>query len=222
MTRSGRGARARGGGLLAVAALSACGAGAGAAGPAMPGCPADRPVVLAAQADVARLASCRSARGVAVRSGAPLDLSALRALTAIAGDLVIGPTVAVDEVSLGALRAVGGAIHVVGNGLLRGLYLPGLETAGEIEIDGNASLATISLPRLEAVRGALRITDDAGLELVDVSALASIGGDLVLAGAPGLAIVEAARLEHAASVQLDAPGLPPDVADHLRAIAGAP
>jgi hypothetical protein len=202
---------------LAVAvALPACGA--PVAAPAVADCPAER-VVVARPADLARLASCATLGGLIVRSGAALDLSALRALTAITGDLVIGPTVAVEDVELPALRTVGGAIHVVGNGLLRRLSLPRLERAGRIAIDGNAVVATIALPRLLAVHGALRVTDNAALELLDLAALASVDQELVLAGDPALALVEAGQLQHAAAAAIDAPKLPPDVAEHLRGAA---
>ena len=156
-----------------------------------------------------------------LRTAAPLALSQLGALTRIAGDLVIGPTAGVDEVALGGLASVGGAVRVIGNGVLRGLYLPRLEAAGRIDIDGNPVLAEISLPRLARVGGALRITGNASLELVDVSALAVVVGELVVTGAPRLALVEAARIERAAAVEIDAPELPADVIDRLRA-AGAP
>src|SRR3954466_6112625 len=118
--------------LAAAMALSACGSPVAApVVPAIADCPAERAVV-ARPADLARLASCATLGGLTVRSGAALDLSALRALTAITGDLVIGPTVAIEDVELPALQTVGGAIHVVGNGLLRRLALPRLERAGRI------------------------------------------------------------------------------------------
>jgi hypothetical protein len=205
---------------LALAASSACGV--PAAVPVVPDCPMDRVVLVVRQDDVARLAGCTSVRGLAVRTAAALDVSALRALAAITGDLVIGPTSAIEDVQLGELRTVGGAIRVVGNGLLRGLYLPRLERAGGVDIAGNAALTTIALPRLAAVQGALRITDDASLEAVELSALASIDRELVLAGVPQLDLVDAAQLARAGAVRLDAPRLPPEVADRLRALAGAP
>jgi hypothetical protein len=200
--------------------LPACGP--KAVHPVAPSCPADRVSLLAGQADVARLASCTTARGVTVRSGAALDISKLHALATITGDLVIGPTVAIEEIVFGELRTVDGTIHVAGNGLLQGLYFPRLESAGRIEIEGNAAVTTISLPRLQAVHGALHITDNASLELVDLSALASIDQDLVLAGDPRLILVEAPQLQRAAAVRLDVPQLPADVAGQLRAIAAAP
>ncbi len=208
---------------LVVCALVACGAAPSSApAPAAPSCPIDRTVVLASQADVARFAICTTARAVTIRSGGKLDTSALRALATITGDLTIGPTVAVEDVTLGELRVVEGAIHVVGNGLLQGLFLPRLERAGRIEIDGNVAVTTISLPQLATVRGAVRITDNASLELVDVPNLAAIDHDLVVTGDPKLALVEAAQLRTAATVQVDAPLLPQGVAERLRSIATVP
>jgi len=201
---------------LVFAAVAACSA--PPASPAVPVCP-DGVTLVASRGDLARLASCATLRGLTVRSGAALDVSALRALAAITGDLVIGPTVAIDDVHLGELRAVDGAIRVVGNGMLRGLYLPRLERAGAIAIDGNAALTTISLPQLAVVRGALRITDDASLEAIDLSALVSLDRELVLGGVPRLELVDADQLARAAAVRLDAPRLPPEVADRLRALA---
>jgi len=146
----------------------------------------------------------------------------LRALVTITGDLVIGPTVGVQDVTLGELRVVEGAIRVVGNGLMQGVFLPRLERAGRIDVEGNVALTTLSLPRLTAVRGALRITDNASLELVDIPALVSIDQELVLAGAPQLTLVEAAQLQRATAVRIDAPRLAAEVAERLRAIAGTP
>jgi hypothetical protein len=213
----------RSGAAAFAVVLSACGANAAKPeAPIAPTCPTDHVIVLASQAEVARLARCTTASGVTIRSGAALDLSALRELAAITGDLVIGPTIAIDEISFGELRVVGGAIHVLGNGLLQGLYFPKLERAGRIEIDGNAVVTTISLPRLQVVHGTLRITDNASLELLDLSALASIDQDLVLAGDPRLTFLEAPELEHTAAVRLDVPKLPVDIAERLRRVAATP
>jgi hypothetical protein len=200
----------------ALVALAGCGA--APASPAAPGCP-DGVMRVASRGDLVRLASCATLRGLIVRSAAALDVSALRALTTISGDLVIGPTVAVEDVELPALRTVGGAIRVVGNGLLRQLRLPRLERAGEVVIDGNPVVATIALPRLQAVHGALRVTDNAALELIDLAALATVDQELVLTGDPGLSLVEAEQLQHAATVSIDASRLPPDVAERLRMAA---
>jgi len=210
-------------GSTVLCALAACVAAACAPARVPPGgsvatvCPAAATLV-ASRGDLVRLASCATLRGLTVRSGAELDVSELRALTAITGDLVIGPTVAIEDVHLDALRSVDGAIRVAGNGLMRGLYLPQLERAGAITIDGNAALTTISLPRLVAA-GALQITDDASLEAIEMSALASVDRELVLAGVPRLELIDAGELRRAAVVRLDAPKLPADVADGLRRLA---
>jgi hypothetical protein len=190
--------------------------------PAPPRCPGDGVVVLASQADVARVAACPTLPGVVVRSGAAVDVSRAGALATITGDLVIGPTVAVEEVTFPGLRVVGGAIRVVGNGLMQGLFLSRLERAGRITIDGNVAMTTVSLPRLQTVHGALHITDNAGLELVDVAALTAIDGDLVVERNPGLVLLEAAQLRRAAAVRIDAPRLPSDAASRLRAVGAAP
>lgn len=199
--------------------LAACGAGPAAVTPVAPAsCPAGGEVVLASQADVARWRACTALGRVVIRSGAAFDVSPLE-LASIADDLVIGPTVAVDRIALGGLRTVGGVIRVVGNGQLHGLGLPQLERAGRIDIDGNAALTVIALPRLTEVAGALQITDNASLALIDVPALASVGGALVVTGNPSLAVLAAGALRSAAGVELDAPNLPGDVAQAVRAAA---
>jgi hypothetical protein len=201
---------------MALVALTGCAA--SPASRAAPGCP-DGVTLVASRGDLARLASCATLRGLIVRSGAALDVSELHALTTITGDLVIGPTVAIEDVHLGELRAVGGAIRVVGNGLLQRLHLPRLEQVGQILVDGNPVTTTIALPRLQVVHGTVHITDNARLELVDLSALVSIDQDLVLANDPSLSLVEAEQLQHAAAVHVDVPALPPDIAERLRTAA---
>jgi hypothetical protein len=205
-----------------VGAIAWCACGGQPATAVVPRCPTDRPIVVVRQAQVTELARCATVRGLTIRTGAALDTSALRTLATITGDLVIGPTVGIEEVTLGELRVVEGTLHVAGNGLMQGLFLPKLERAGRIEIDGNVAITTISLPRLVSVHGALRITDNASLELLDLSALASVDQELVITGDPMLSLVEAVQLQRAAAVQLDASKLPPDVADRLRSTAAAP
>jgi hypothetical protein len=175
--------------------------------------------VLARPADVARLAHCAVLAGLVVRTGAALDVSALRTLTAIRGDLVIGPTVSIEDIAVAELRIVDGAIRVVGNGALQRLRMPKLERAGRLEVDSNPVLATLSLPRLAEVRGSLQVTDNAGLELVDLSGLTSVGQALVLTGDPSLAMVDAGALRTAGRVEVDLARLSSEQADQLRAAA---
>ena len=207
--------------LGAVALSPTCGSRPPAVTPVAASCPTRGPVVLASQADIRQVAPCTTLRGVWIRSGAALDASVLRVQT-ITGDLVIGPTVGTAEVAFGELRTVEGAIRVSSNGLLQGLFLRNLERAARIDIDGNVALTTISLPRLAAIRGALRVTDNTSLEAVDMPALHSIDQELVLTGAPQLTLLDAPELQHAASVEINAPKLPADVTDRLRAIGKSP
>lgn len=178
----------------------------------------DRTVELGVPADVAAFASCTRASAVVVRTGAALDLSRLRQLETITGDLVIGPTVGIETLDLAGLRAVGGTVRIADNALLAGVFLPLLERAGRIEIDHDASITTISLPRLAQVSGAVVIAENHQLELVDVSSLATVGDELAIVGNPRLAHVEAHRLAHAGSLRIDDdPVLPAELVDELRA-----
>ncbi|HET9625105.1 MAG TPA: hypothetical protein VFP84_27245 [Kofleriaceae bacterium] len=172
--------------------LAACGAPA----PAAPVAPACGDVVIGDQADVARAAGCVALRSLTIRSGAALDLAPLAGLREVTGDVVVGPTVGMEDLSLTGLRTVGGALRVVGNGLAQGIFLRQLERAGAITIDGNPAITTIALPRLTTA-AALRVTDNASLELLDLAALTTLGAALVVTGAPRLSV-------------LDAPGLPDD------------
>lgn len=185
-----------------------------AAAPAAPSC--DREVVIASQDDVTSIASCTRVRALTIKTAAPIRLGGLR-LEAVAGDLRIGPTVAMDELSLPALRHVGGAVRVSANGALHGAFLPALEHAGRIEVTGNVELATLSLPKL-ADTGALVITDCAELEIVDAGSLVIVTGEMVVADAPKLDIVDAPHLARIHSLRIDAaPKLPTDVVDRLTA-----
>ena len=208
--------RSSAGVALAVLGLAGC----GLFHPAAPAsCPADRTVVLASQSDVVAFQTCLTARGIALRTGATVDVAPLH-VTTITGDLVIGPTVGVEAVSLSELRAVDGAIVVMGNGSLHGLFLPRLERAGRIVVEGNVSLASIAMPRLAEVTGGMTISDNHDLEILDAPALVQVGGDLVLVNHPQLTIVELGALRSAAAVRFDAlPKLAAEVLDGLRARA---
>jgi hypothetical protein len=209
--------------LVAVAsvALFGCASAPPPAGSAPARCAAEgsseRPVVLASQAQVLRLAGCTALPGVVIRTGAALDLSVLRALITITGDLAVGPTVGLEEITFPALRTIGGALRIHDNGLVRGAFFPALAQAGSISIDHNVVLITASLPRLNRV-GTLSITDGPSLELIDIAQLSSIDGALVLASLPKLTLVESAALQRTGSVRIDnAPELPEPVAARLRA-----
>jgi len=185
-----------------------------AVAPTPPSC--DRDVMITSQDDVAAIASCTAVRAFAVKTGAPVQLASLH-LESIAGDLRIGPTVAMDELSLPALRSVGGAVHISANGSLHGVFLPKLEHAARIEVTGDVELATLSFPKL-AETGTLSISDCAELEVVDASSLVTVAGELVIATAPKLAVVDAPRLARIGSLRIDAaPKVPTEVVDRLTA-----
>lgn len=150
-------------GLAALAAgLAACGA------PAAPGAArCAGTFVIGAQAALDAIARCPRIDGsVAIRSAAPLRLGVLDGVREVSGDLVIGPTLAVDELALRGLRRVGGALRLVSNGVATGAFLPELEAAADVEIGGNLSLATVSAPRLAEVAGGFTVVDNPSLEVL--------------------------------------------------------
>jgi hypothetical protein len=192
-------------------------------GAAPSSCPTDRTIALTSQDEVDRLAGCEALSGITIRTGAPLQLQALRTLETLTGDLVIGPTVGLEELSLAELREVGGAIQVESNNSLRTLLLPRLERAGRIDVESNAALSTISMPRLDSVESSLVVTGNGSLELLYVSAVTRIGKDLVIANNPKLALVEAGKLTSVLEVRVeDNRMLPADQVEALRAKTPAP
>ncbi len=190
----------------------------GAKPPRTPECPSDRTVLIAGQEDVARIAGCTALSSVTIRTGASINLAGLRALETITGDLAVGPTVGLEEVSLPELREVGGTIKITSNGSLHGVFLPRLETAGRFEIEANSALTSIALPRLVTSRGSLVIAQNGSLELIDLSELATVGKDLVITDNPVLTLIEAGKLAQVMDVRIEGNrGLPPDQVDGVRA-----
>ena len=129
-------------------------------------CPQDRTIAIATQDDVAAFAGCTHARDIAIRTGASVDLGPLAKLEAVDGDLVIGPTVGLEEVGLNGLEHVGGAIRASDNAAMHGLYLPRLIDAGRVVVDGNPGLRTIAMPRIAAIHGPLVVADNPRLQRV--------------------------------------------------------
>jgi hypothetical protein len=186
-------------------------------------CPHDRTITIATQEDVASFAGCTHARDVAIRTGASIDLAPLAKLERIDGDLVIGPTVGLEEVGLNGLEHVGGAIRVADNASMHGLYLARLIDAGRVVVDGNPDLRTIAMPRVAAIHGPLVITDNPRLELLTASDLVAIDRELVIAGAPKLDNLELAHLVAADGVRLDRdPKLPATLAQKLATLPPVP
>ncbi|MEO6772966.1 MAG: hypothetical protein ABI467_08070 [Kofleriaceae bacterium] len=186
-------------------------------------CQAGRIVVLDSQDAVMHFAGCRVAEGLVVRTGATIDLGPLRELEEIRGDLVVGPTVGIEEVGLNRLRTIGGAVRVANNPSLRGLFLPRLETAGRIFVEDNGGLTTIALPRLDTVRGAVVISDNRSLELITAPELVTIGHELVVIDHPKLAAIQLDKLSAAEAVRIERdPKLAPDLVAAIREKGSVP
>lgn len=199
---------------LAMLALAACG---GAPAPATPRACPTTPVTLAGPDDVFGLAGCTALTAVTIRTGSELDFGPLAELASISGDLAIGPSFGLEEIALPKLARVGGAVRIVSNANLRGVYLRSLETAGAIEIGGNAAVSTVSLGRLQSVAGAVSIVGNAELEVLDASSLVAVGGELVLTDNASLAVLEVGALASAGAVRVDNNrALAPDVVEALR------
>jgi hypothetical protein len=199
---------------LLVLVLAAC---PGPKAPSSPKCPVDRTWLITGQDDVEALAGCTTASAVTIRSGATITLGPLRSLETITGDLMVGPTVGMEELSLLELREVGGSIRVVANGSLRGMFLPRLERAGQISVEGNAGVMTVSFPRLATVTGSFVVAENGSLELMDLSALVTVGKDLVITQNNNLALVEADKLTKVLELRIeDNRSLPVEQVDALR------
>lgn len=174
-------------------------------------------MTLGSQEEVVRIAGCRKVTGLVVRTGASIDLAPLRELETIDGDLVVGPTVGIEEVALNRLTTITGAVRVHQNPSLRGLFLPRLEHAGRLFVEDNGSLTTIALPRLATIGGAMIISDNHALELVAAGELITIGHELVAIDNPKLALLELGRLVSAEAVRLERdPKLPPEKVTEIR------
>jgi hypothetical protein len=180
-------------------------------------CQAGRMVVLGSQDDVTGFAGCKTASGLTIRTGATIDLTPLRELEQITGDLVIGPTVGIEEVALNGLMHVGGAVRVAMNPSMRGLFLPRLEDAGRVAVDNNLTLTTIALPRIATVYGSIVLADNRALELVSIPELVTVGHELVILDHPKLTLVQAGRLNVAEAVRIEGdPKLPAELVEQMR------
>ena len=181
-----------------------------------PSCQEGRTVELSLPEDVKKFAGCEKATGIVIRTGATIDVTPLSELEEVTGDISIGPTVGVESIAFNGLLRVGGTIRVANNGSMRGLYLPRLEHAGRIEVDNNAVLSTISMPRLQKVDGSLVITDNNALELITTTRLTDVGQEVVVTGQPKLNLFEIPLIQHMQTIRLErVPKLPADVVELL-------
>jgi len=151
----------------------------------------DGDVVITSDDTMRAATACTKIGGIlTIRGAAKLDLGTLQ-VTEVQGDLVIGPTFAVDAIDLPSLVRVGGVVHVISNGSATDASMPALAHAGGLEVAGNVSLAGFTAPALASIDHDLAITDDAVLEDVDFTALAHVGGAVRMSGNPALSLIEA-------------------------------
>ncbi len=168
--------------LAVVALVAACSHG-GAPRTPTPRCPST-PVVASSQADLDALAGCARLPGLTVRGGGDYALAPLAELAQVDGDLVVGPTLALGSVGLPALTTVGGRFAVVSSAAVTGVFAPALTAVGSLEVRDNASLVTLSLPRLARVEAAWTLLRVPLVEMVDASAVIHVGGAVVTSVSP--------------------------------------
>lgn len=167
-----------------------------------PQCNPDAKIVLGGQDDVDAARGCLTIESLTIRTGAALDLSPLKRLHVVLGDVSVGPSVALEELQLPQLYSVG-TLTIAGNNDLHGVILPKLASARGIRIENNIALATVRLPALAKVSGDFVVATHGELGLLDASALETIGGELWILDNGKLTLVEAAQLQHAAGVRID-------------------
>ena len=176
-------------------------------------------MVVATQADVDRLVGCVTLPGLTIRTAAPLALAGLETLARVDGDLALGPSVAIEALSLPRLTAVTGTLTIDSNASLDGIVLPRLARAGAIVVEDNTALAALSLPAVTHIDGDLRVSRSPSLELVGLPALQRVAGRLVIVDARHLGLLDAPALAHAGSVTIEATALPPDAVAALVGLA---
>jgi hypothetical protein len=140
-------------------------------------------------ADLSASLSCARLSALVVRTGAMLSIAGFDRLEEIDGDLVIGPTVAVDIVEMRKLVRIGGRLRISGNSSLTGVFLPRLRAAGRVEIEYNAGLSTVSMPALTEVGQRVAVTNNPDLEALSMNALER-AGELVLSSLPKLGVLQ--------------------------------
>jgi hypothetical protein len=169
--------------------VAACGGAERPETPRAPTCTGE--IVVTSEDALATIAGCRRLDGsLVIRGGASFDLTRLDELEVIAGDLTIGPTFALETITLTGVREVGGAVHVISNAAANGASLPALERAGSLEVAANVDLGRFVAPRLRDLAGDLTITDNPDLELLQLGALARVGGAVSLTANPSLQVIE--------------------------------
>jgi len=141
-----------------------------------------------AQRELDALRGCATLAGLELRGAVPFDLAPLESLTSVDGDLAVRSTFALGSLRLPALERVTGAVIVVSNLNMSGVYLPALASAGSVTITDGPPLVQIMLPALTRVDGDVTFARLPSLELVDLSTLPAVGGRLSVEGAARIEI----------------------------------
>ena len=187
---------------VVVAAATSCARPVARATVVSPAACATADVIATDTAGLLPYAQCRELQSLAVRSGAPVDFTVLAKLTSVTGDLRIGPSLGITEISLPMLQSVGGTLRVAGNTVASGLYAKQLRHVGMLEIADNATLSTLALSALEHVTGDVTIARNGDLGTVLAPHWTKVGGVFRLQSCRSLEFVELAPTFSAAHVQI--------------------
>ena len=128
--------------------------------------------------DAARFRNCEHITG-SLHLGGALDAATdFAKLTSIEGDLIVGPSYQLSNLSsLSSVVRIGGRLQVEGNWRLQGLFLGALQSvAGAVEVRDNSGLKNCALQSLQTF-GALHIQGNRNLERVDLSGLKPEGAE---------------------------------------------
>lgn len=164
-------------GLLLIAVLAGCGAGARAVQRTPVGCNGD--AVLTTTAELKAVGTCRVYRGsLSIRGSDIRSLAPLAGVEQVTGDLSVVTAFELDAVSgMDGLRRVGGTFKVGGNPIATGAWFPALaHVGGDVIVRGNSAALTVSLHRLVEIGGNLAVYANQSLVRLDLSALAKVAG----------------------------------------------
>ena len=133
------------------------------------------------------------------------EAEALARCTAIAGDLVVGPSFALGSLApLGRIERITGSLEIASNAALGGVFLPGLRrVGGSVTVESNLSAETVSLHHLVDVGGDLTVRGNRGLMRLDLGALKVVKGRLEVSDHPVLESVSFDALASTAELAID-------------------
>lgn len=133
---------------------------------------------------VADLGALRSAAVIDVSSNVALPSLELPALQTVSVRVVVNQNAELASVSLPVLTSLGESIQVDYNGALATVTTPELVLTGAYIARANASLTTISSPKLAFATLDVILNTAPGLTSVDFTNLTTIGGELQIASVP--------------------------------------